>query len=63
VEKRSEDNYIIAVCEKAERNQANIRIIKIVASIFHVSIKNIRIINGHHNQSKILSVNLPNEKI
>lgn len=59
ITKKSNDSYMIFVCEKAERNQANKRIMEIVASLFGVSIKNIRIINGHHSPSKILSINLP----
>jgi len=58
VKKKSKDCYIIAVKEKAERNMANIRVCEIVASLFKISIKNVRIINGHQSPSKILSINL-----
>jgi uncharacterized protein (TIGR00251 family) len=59
ITKKSEDSYYISVREKAERNQANKRIVEIVASLFHVSTKNVRIINGHQSPSKLLSINLP----
>lgn len=58
VEKKSEDHYIISVKEKAERNMANNRICEIIATLESISIKSVRIINGHHSSSKILSVNL-----
>ena len=59
VKKKSKDSYAISVKEKAERNMANRRVCEIVALLFHVSVKNIRIINGHQSPSKILSINLP----
>jgi uncharacterized protein YggU (UPF0235/DUF167 family) len=57
--KKNKDTYIISVKEPAERNLANKRICEIVASLFNVSIRSVRIINGHQSPSKILSVNLP----
>jgi len=59
VEKKSEDHYFISVKEKAERNMANNRICEIMASLYGVSIKSVRIINGHQSPSKILSINFP----
>jgi len=59
ITKKSKDSYIISVKEPAERNLANKRICQIIASLFNVSIKNVRIINGHQNPSKMLSINLP----
>ena len=58
VKKKNKDTYIVSVCEKAERNQANKRVCYIISDIFNVSIKNIRIISGHQSPSKILSINL-----
>jgi uncharacterized protein YggU (UPF0235/DUF167 family) len=59
IKKKSSSNYIISVKEKAERNMANKRVCEILASIFQVSVKNIRIINGHQSPSKMISINLP----
>ncbi len=58
VEKKSDDYYIISVKEKAQRNLANNRIREIISSLFTVSLKSVRIINGHQNSSKILSIRL-----
>ncbi|MFA5773179.1 MAG: DUF167 domain-containing protein [Candidatus Paceibacterota bacterium] len=58
IEKKSSDSYFISVKEKAERNLANKRICQIVASLFGVSIKSVRIVNGHQSPNKILSINL-----
>ena len=59
VKKKNKDTYLISVKEPAERNMANKRVCEIVASLFNVSIKNVRIISGHQSPSKILSINLP----
>ena len=40
--------------EKAERNMANERVIKILQDKF--STKNVRLINGHQSPSKLFSV-------
>ncbi len=53
----AEGRFEIKVKEKAEKNLANQRIIEIVASHFKVDKKDVRIINGHHHQSKLLSIN------
>jgi len=53
------NHYELSVKEPAERNLANQRICQIIAQIYQVSNKNIKIISGHHHPSKILSVNLP----
>jgi len=46
----------IAVKEKAERNSANERIIKIIAERLGVPVKKVRIVSGHHAPSKMISV-------
>lgn len=56
ITKKSENSYILNVKEKAERNMANRRVCEIIASIYKVPIKSVRIINGHQSPSKILSV-------
>lgn len=58
IRKKSSDSYIISIKEKAERNLANKKICEIMASLFGVSTKNVRIISGHQSPSKILSINL-----
>jgi len=52
ITQKSKNSYIISVKEPAERNLANKRICQIMASLFNVSIKNVRIINGHQSPSK-----------
>ncbi|MFA6251706.1 MAG: DUF167 domain-containing protein [Candidatus Paceibacterota bacterium] len=59
IKKKSKDSYIISVKEKAERNMANKRVCEIMALLLGVSVKQVRIINGHQSPSKILSINLP----
>ena len=58
IEKKSENKFSISVKEPAERNLANTRIREIIASIYEINIKSVRIISGHQNPSKILSVNI-----
>jgi len=57
--KKSSDTYNISVKEKAERNMANKRVIEIIANLFNIPVKNIKIISGHQSPSKILSINFP----
>jgi len=59
VTKKSEDNYIISVKEPTERNLANNRIREILGDLFSISAKNVRIVSGHQNPSKIVSINFP----
>ncbi len=59
VKKKNDDTYSISVKQKAERNMANTRVCEIIASLFNISYKNVRIINGHQSPNKILSINLP----
>jgi uncharacterized protein YggU (UPF0235/DUF167 family) len=61
--KKSENQYIIKVKEPAERNLANIRVCEIIASIYKVNNKSVRIISGHHSPSKILSVVIANSLV
>ncbi len=44
------------VREKAVRNEANQRIRTLVAEYFQVPVAQVRICNGHHGSSKLLSV-------
>jgi uncharacterized protein YggU (UPF0235/DUF167 family) len=50
--------FTVSVREKAERNMANDRIIKLVAEYFKVSVKKVKIINGHKSPSKLLVVDI-----
>jgi len=54
IKKIRHDFYEISVKEKAERNNANKRILDIIRNIF--SCKNVRIVSGHHSPSKIINV-------
>lgn len=58
ITKKSENHYILDIKEKAERNMANKRVCEIVASLYSIPIKAVRIINGHQSPSKILSINI-----
>lgn len=59
IKKKNKDTYMINVREKAERNLANRRICEIIAGVFGVPAKKVRIISGHQSPSKILAVDLP----
>ena len=57
LKKKSEDHFTISVCEKAERNMANARVIEIMAGHFGVPASKVRIINRHHHPTKLLILN------
>lgn len=59
IEKKYEDTYHISVKEKAQMNLVNNRVCQIIASLYDISIKSVRIIKGHQSPSKILSINFP----
>ena len=54
--KKSEDHFEISVKEKAQRNEANARVLELVAEHFKVSKNKVRIVNGHRHPSKLLVV-------
>lgn len=56
VTKVSKSSYKMSVKQPAERNLANVRVIELMASHLKVPAKTVRIINGHHSPSKLLSV-------
>lgn len=58
IQKKSEDHFVISVKEPPERNLANNRVCQIIALNFKVNRSAVRIVNGHHSPSKILSVNI-----
>jgi len=63
LKQKNKDTYIISVKEKAERNMANKRVCALMASLFDVSVRNVRIVNGHQSPSKMLSINLPQDLV
>ena len=56
VNKKSKDHFEISVKEKAERNEANTRILELVAEHFKVPKNKVRIVNGHRHPSKLLVI-------
>lgn len=51
-----ENRFDIAVKEKAEQNQANRRVMEIIAREFTIRKGGVRIVSGHHSPSKIISI-------
>lgn len=49
-------HFLAAVREKAENNQANARVLQLVADHFGVAVERVRIVNGHHSPSKLISI-------
>lgn len=56
--KLKENRFKIKVKEKAERNMANKKVIELLAKNFEVAESKIKIINGHHSPSKLLSIDV-----
>ena len=54
IKELKEGYFEISVKEKAEKNLANQRILEILKK--HLNTSKIRIINGHHSPSKLISV-------
>lgn len=59
--KISNAHFEAKVKEKAERNMANRKVIELVRNYFKEA-GDVRIINGHHSPSKILSIDMVDEK-
>jgi len=55
---KSTDHFLISVKEKAEKNMANKKVIKLLALHFKVPMKKVRIVNGHHHPHKLLVADL-----
>ena len=53
----SADHFEISVKEKPIQNSANRRVIALIAEHFNTTFAKVRIINGHHSPSKLISVN------
>ena len=63
IEKKKDNSFVISVKEPAERNLANTRIKEIIAVIYAINTKSVRIISGHQSPNKILSVNIPSNLV
>ncbi|MEN9582459.1 MAG: hypothetical protein RL641_413 [Candidatus Parcubacteria bacterium] len=50
------DSFIVHVKEKAEQNMANNRMKELIALHFCIRVADIRIIHGHHDRTKLLSL-------
>lgn len=56
VKEVGENRYEIHVKEPAERNMANSRVIELVAELYKINPKAVKIFSGHHSPSKLLSI-------
>ncbi|MCF7831738.1 MAG: DUF167 domain-containing protein [Candidatus Pacebacteria bacterium] len=53
---KDESTFLISVKEKPQNNNANKRILQLIADWYQVPVSSIRIISGHHHSSKIFSI-------
>jgi uncharacterized protein YggU (UPF0235/DUF167 family) len=51
-----EQRFEIKVKEPAERNLANVRVRELLAEVYKVEIKQVRLVSGHQNSRKIFSL-------
>ncbi len=58
VVKTAPDSFSISVREKAERNEANRRVLQIIRQEFGGAGIMVKIISGHHSPRKIISVDV-----
>ncbi len=49
-------HFEASVREKAINNQANVRVLQLAAKHFGVAVDYVRIVNGHHSPSKLISI-------
>ena len=56
VKKVNENTFEISVKEEAKRNMANTRVIELIANTLEISVKKVRIINGHQSPTKLISI-------
>lgn len=56
IEKKSDTQFLVRVREEVEMNMANKRIVEIFRKMFGTG--KVRIVNGHHSPSKLLSVDI-----
>lgn len=58
VKKLSDTSYSVSVKEPALQNRANARVVALLAAECGVPATRVRIVNGHHSPSKMLSVDI-----
>jgi len=56
VQKKKDDQYNIAVREKAQHNAANMRVIELLAAQLGITVKRLRITKGHRSPAKTIAV-------
>lgn len=56
IEQKKDDQFIIAVKAKAERNLANTRVLEVLAAFLGVPENRLKIVIGHQSRNKIISV-------
>ena len=54
--KEKKDVFRVSVKEPAQGNRANRKVIELVAKHFKISEEKVRIVNGHHHFSKLISI-------
>jgi uncharacterized protein YggU (UPF0235/DUF167 family) len=54
VVRKSDDTYLVSVREKAERNMANRRVLRIMREMFPG--KSVKLVKGHQSPAKIVEV-------
>ena len=58
VEEKKNGELAVSVKEPARQNLANRRVKQLLADYFNISIKNVRLINGHHHPKKLFSIDV-----
>lgn len=58
LKEKSKDHFVVSVREPAERNMANSRVIELIAQHFTIPSNKVRIVNGHHSPSKLISIDI-----
>ncbi|MFM2383473.1 MAG: hypothetical protein RIQ72_45 [Candidatus Parcubacteria bacterium] len=56
VEKKTDTSYMVSVREPAELNQANKKMLRLLAAYFEVSLSKVKIVTGHKQPSKIIEI-------
>lgn len=56
VKKKSNTSFIVFVREPAEQNQANRKLLRLLAEYFNVPLGKIKIVTGHKQPSKIIEI-------
>lgn len=51
-----EHRFEIKVKEPAERNLANLRVKELLAEVYNVEVKQVRLVSGHQNSRKIFAI-------